>query len=153
MHLNVHGNSATATKLATARKITVNGAVSGSANFDGSGNITIPVTAPVSKVTKTLTDSSGIKLNAVLRKQFNIVYANFEIVVPKNTTNTIALSSVFPSGYIPNENIEITISENNTGTQHIKLYLRTTGGVTGVAHNASTSDSLTVVAQATYIVD
>ncbi|MBK0062136.1 MULTISPECIES: pyocin knob domain-containing protein [unclassified Acinetobacter] len=39
------GNSATATKLATARNIALSGAVSGSANFDGSGNITITTTA------------------------------------------------------------------------------------------------------------
>lgn len=37
----VHGNSATATKLQTARSIAIGGAVKGSANFDGSGNITI----------------------------------------------------------------------------------------------------------------
>mgnify|MGYP006956031235 CR=1 FL=1 len=35
------GNSATATKLATARNIAISGAVSGNANFDGSSNITI----------------------------------------------------------------------------------------------------------------
>ncbi len=37
----VHGNSATATKLQTARSIAIGGAVKGSANFDGSGNVTI----------------------------------------------------------------------------------------------------------------
>lgn len=41
---NVHGNADTATKLKTARKITITGAVSGSATFDGSGDITINVT-------------------------------------------------------------------------------------------------------------
>lgn len=35
------GNAATASKLATARTITINGAVSGSTTFDGSGNVTI----------------------------------------------------------------------------------------------------------------
>ena len=40
------GNSATATKLATARTIALSGAVTGTAtSFDGSDNITIPVTA------------------------------------------------------------------------------------------------------------
>ena len=40
------GNSATATKLATARTIALSGAATGTATgFDGSGNITIPVTA------------------------------------------------------------------------------------------------------------
>ena len=40
------GNAASATKLATARTIALSGAATGTAtNFDGSGNITIPVTA------------------------------------------------------------------------------------------------------------
>ena len=38
---NISGNAATATKLQTPRNIAISGAVSGSANFDGSGNITI----------------------------------------------------------------------------------------------------------------
>lgn len=38
-------NAATATKLQTPRNIAISGAVSGSANFDGSGNITIVTTA------------------------------------------------------------------------------------------------------------
>jgi len=37
----VSGNAGTATKLATARTITLSGAVKGSASFDGSANITI----------------------------------------------------------------------------------------------------------------
>ena len=39
--ISVSGNAATATKLATARSITLGGLSSGSANFDGSGNIII----------------------------------------------------------------------------------------------------------------
>jgi len=39
------GNASTSTKLETARNIAITGAVSGSANFDGSGNITITTTA------------------------------------------------------------------------------------------------------------
>ena len=41
---SVSGNAGTATRLATARAISVSGAVTGSANFDGSGNITISTT-------------------------------------------------------------------------------------------------------------
>lgn len=47
MQLNAHGNSATATsatKLATARNIKLQGAVSGNANFDGSNNVVITTT-------------------------------------------------------------------------------------------------------------
>ena len=39
--ISVSGNAATATKLATARNIALTGAVTGNANFDGSGNISI----------------------------------------------------------------------------------------------------------------
>lgn len=43
---NINGNAATATKLATARTIALSGVATGTAtSFDGSGNITIPVTA------------------------------------------------------------------------------------------------------------
>lgn len=49
------GNSATATKLATARTITLSGNVTGSANFDGSGNITINTSGISSIPTSTIT--------------------------------------------------------------------------------------------------
>ena len=39
--VNVHGNSATATKLQTARTISLSGDVTGSASFNGSANVTI----------------------------------------------------------------------------------------------------------------
>ena len=53
------GNASTATKLATARTIAVGGAVTGSASFDGSANITISTTA-TSDPTLTLSgDLSG----------------------------------------------------------------------------------------------
>ncbi|HDL2224369.1 TPA: phage tail protein [Acinetobacter baumannii] len=42
---NITGNAATATKLQIARNIGLTGAVSGSANFDGAGNITINTTS------------------------------------------------------------------------------------------------------------
>lgn len=41
---SVTGNAGTATKLATARTITLTGSVAGSATFDGSSNITIKTT-------------------------------------------------------------------------------------------------------------
>jgi hypothetical protein len=43
---DIPGNAATATKLATARSIAISGVVTGTGTaFDGSGNITIPITA------------------------------------------------------------------------------------------------------------
>lgn len=44
LRIVVYGNSATATKLATARNIALAGAVKGNVNFDGSGNVTITTT-------------------------------------------------------------------------------------------------------------
>ena len=45
--INIRDNAGTATKLQTARNIALSGAVSGSANFDGSGNINIGVSLQV----------------------------------------------------------------------------------------------------------
>ena len=42
--INISGNSATATKLATARTISLTGSVTGSGTFDGSGNLSISTT-------------------------------------------------------------------------------------------------------------
>lgn len=52
----ITGNAGTATKLETARTITVNGVVKGSASFDGSQNITITTSAnDITAITKSLT--------------------------------------------------------------------------------------------------
>lgn len=49
------GNASTATKLATARTIALSGIVKGSASFDGSGNVTISVSAnDITTITKSL---------------------------------------------------------------------------------------------------
>ena len=55
---NTTGNAATATKLATARQIALGGDVTGSANFDGSGNITITSTIAADSVALG-TDTTG----------------------------------------------------------------------------------------------
>lgn len=52
---SLSGNAATATKLATARNIALSGHVTGNANFDGSGNITIATTDnTITTITKSL---------------------------------------------------------------------------------------------------
>ena len=54
------GNATTATKLATARTISLAGAVEGSASFDGSKNVSISTTQKnITTTTGTLTISSG----------------------------------------------------------------------------------------------
>lgn len=57
----VLGMLGTATKLATARKIALTGAVSGNTNFDGSGDITITTKqANIAVLTGTISLTSGV---------------------------------------------------------------------------------------------
>lgn len=57
----VLGNSATASRLLTARDITLNGAVSGSANFDGNNNISInTVQSNITVLTGTVNLTNGV---------------------------------------------------------------------------------------------
>lgn len=59
---NCTGNSATASKLATARKIALSGDITGSTSFDGSGDATINTTIQNAKATQ-MVDSSSAALN------------------------------------------------------------------------------------------
>ena len=56
--IGISGNAATATKLATARSIALSGDVTGSASFDGSGNISIAATIAANSVALG-TDTTG----------------------------------------------------------------------------------------------
>ena len=64
---SLSGNATTASKLATARTISLSGAVSGSASFNGSGNITINTTMPSTGVgTVEVSSSQPTNSNVVL---------------------------------------------------------------------------------------
>lgn len=64
---SLSGNATTASKLATARTISLSGAVSGSASFNGSGNITINTTMPSTGVgTVAVSSSQPTNSNVVL---------------------------------------------------------------------------------------
>lgn len=65
------GNSATATKLKTARNIKLQGAVSGNVNFDGSGNVVITTTQANIAV---LTGSFELPGSGTLAGSVNINY-------------------------------------------------------------------------------
>lgn len=77
--VSVRGNSATATKLQTARTISLSGDVAGSASFDGSKNVTITtdlVTQTYSKTSNGVTvklvkSGSVIKLSATVTIEAN----------------------------------------------------------------------------------
>lgn len=82
------GNSATATKLQTARNIKLQGAVNGNANFDGSGNITINTT------------------------QSNIAVLTGSTVVNASSSKTVTIN--YPSGYTESNCIPIAFALKST---------------------------------------
>lgn len=88
---NITGNAATATKLETARNITLTGGVSGSTSFDGSGNVTI--SAQVNDNSHNHTSLSGtVSFNGSTGNAYN----NSNIIVNGNgSTNTIKPSIGF----------------------------------------------------------
>jgi len=105
------GNAGTATKLATARKIALTGAVSGNANFDGSGNINITTT------------------------QANIAVLTGTITTPDANSDTVSATTTFsyPSGFNANNCVIIGLmSHNNASTGSVFC---TTGGTGTSAEN------------------
>lgn len=58
---SVSGNAGTATKLATARTITLSGDVSGSTTFDGSGDVTITATVADDSHNHTISNVDGLQ--------------------------------------------------------------------------------------------
>ena len=61
---NVTGNASTASKLSTARTINLTGAVSGSAEFDGSGNVNISTTANESYISSPISGLYNMAVDA-----------------------------------------------------------------------------------------
>lgn len=148
---NTTGHAQTASKLVNARNIALSGAISGNANFDGSANVNISTICPTSKIIKNLSNN-GILINLIIKKQLNLVYVNLTVIIPKNTTTVFTINSAIPTGYIPNENVGVHVHENNTEGQFVKLFLRNNGRINGVAHNADTLNSVTIVSQVVYII-
>lgn len=99
------GNAATATKLATARTIALSGAATGTATgFDGSGNITIPVTAlSGSAITSAVTIYDLVPDGAANHRNF---YRGKDITAAFNNGTVSAniengtFRDIFPGDYI-----------------------------------------------------
>ncbi|MDC4316976.1 phage tail protein [Acinetobacter baumannii] len=113
---NIDGNAATATRLQTARNIALTGAVSGSANFDGSGNITIVTTSNnaigVGQIWQdliasrssntTYTNTTGKPIQVAVTTDFSISYFYIDgnqVSVTGDGNNNITATHVF---IIPN---------------------------------------------------
>jgi hypothetical protein len=94
----LEGNASTATKLATARTITLDGDVKGSASFDGSGNITITTEAGASGIS--YVDGSGsttagtwIGTNTEIKGLYTGLTIAYKIGVAGASTTTLNLTT------------------------------------------------------------
>jgi hypothetical protein len=87
------GNAATATKLATARTIALGGDLSGSANFDGTGNISITAVVADDSHNHTIANVDG------LQTSLNTKYASGSNIVAGTLTTSNASNS---GGYVRN---------------------------------------------------
>ena len=155
------GNATTATSaaaLTTARNIAVSGAVTGNANFDGSGNITISTTATSDPTITLGGDLSGSATltnlgNATLTATIN---AN-SVALGTDTTGSYvqqgATSGNGISGSVNSEAGTFTVTSNatNANTGNTIVYRDASGNfsagtitanLTGTASNAGTLDSL-----------
>ena len=96
---SVSGNSSTATKLATARNITISGSVTGSASFDGASNVNIVTSSDMvtkdgtQTITGAKTFSSAINANGgVTGNVTGSLVGNASSATKLATTRTISLS-------------------------------------------------------------
>lgn len=97
MQVNVLGNSATATKLATARTINVTGAVSGSGSFDGSANVEI------------------------VTSQANIAVLSGTITVESGSAYGLKENISYPSGYTKNNCVPIAVAVNKSSSNNLSF--------------------------------
>lgn len=124
MHLNVHGNSATATKLVTTRKIAVSGAVSGSTNFDGSGNVTITTTqANIAVLNGTIKEDITINYPSGYNKNNCIVISAMMKMTNEDSRygyGSVFNSSIYASGGVP---IRVSLGDSNIQLSAKKILL------------------------------
>ena len=124
VHLNAHGNSATATKLATARNIKLQGAVSGNANFDGSGNVIITTTqANIAVLTGKIQDDITINYPTGFNKNNCIVISAMMKKTDENANygfGSVFNSAIYVSGGVP---IVVSLGNSNISLSAKKILL------------------------------
>lgn len=90
---DVHGNSATATKLQTARSISLAGDVTGSASFDGSKNVSITANLATQTYSKT---ANGVTVKLV--KSGSVIKLSATVTIEaKDVISTLVQLSDIPS--------------------------------------------------------
>ncbi len=91
LNQNTTGNAATATKLATARTLSLSGDATGSVSFDGSADATISVTVADNSHAHTIANVTGLQ-TALNGKQATITGAISGLVSTNLTALTVAVS-------------------------------------------------------------
>lgn len=76
---SITGNSATATKLATARTITMSGGVTGNVNFDGSANVSITTTVADDSHNHIISNVDGLQAALNLKANQSTTYTKTEV--------------------------------------------------------------------------
>ena len=92
---DIAGNAATATKLQAARTIALSGAVTGSASFDGSGNITIATTT---NHTHSYLPLSGGTMTGIINSNSKYAYTGAPAVIDTLTSSNFTTGEVLDVG-------------------------------------------------------
>jgi hypothetical protein len=156
---NTSGNAATATKLATARTITLGGDLSGSAGFDGSTNITITATVADDSHNHVISNVDGLQdalnaktdevdalarlanTNSYIATKLNTSTAasTYQTIANEqanlaNTNAYIASVAATELSHLANTNARIAAAETNIGQKlGATATVTLTGDITGTA--------------------
>ena len=135
---SVTGNAGTATKLATARTITVNGVVSGSTSFDGSQNVTITTVAnDITSINKKLLVGTEWADTGITGS--DLATGTYAVQMFVNTQGTggiwteyfSGIMSWYASGTNSTEADEIMLHKAGHASNNQHIYLRTKRNTSG----------------------
>ena len=106
----ITGNAGTATKLATARTISLSGDATGSTSFDGSANVSIATTLANSGVTAGTYNSVTVNAKGIVTAASNVASLSASNFVTRET----------PTGAVNGSNITFTLANTPVaGTEHV----------------------------------
>ena len=108
----ITGNAGTATKLATARTISLSGDTSGSTSFDGSANVSIVTTLANSGVTAGTYNSVTVNAKGIVTAASNVTAMSAANFVTRET----------PTGAVNGSNVTFTLANTPVaGTEHVYI--------------------------------